>query len=97
MPAKPKTRTEHQSDESIFIIYSANTRKYLIDPYYVGPYWRNVRVIGEIKAGEKAAEKGRRKRGQKISPKIQVLANILFLLNSNKSRIFSTGYSKLDL
>ena len=53
-------------------------------------------VIGEIlgsSAKLRPAERGQRKRVQTISPKIKFLANILFLLNSNKTRVSSTGYS----
>ena len=64
--------------------------RYFIGLYYAGPYWRNFRVIGEIKAGGKEASG---KGFKQLSPKIQFLANILFLLNSNKTRVLSTGYS----
>ena len=32
-----------------------HANKYLIGPYYAGPYWRNFRIIGEIMAGGKEA------------------------------------------
>ena len=41
---------------------------YLIGPYYAGPYWRNFRVIGEIKvSGKEAGGKGVKKIRQKFN------------------------------
>ena len=62
----------------------------LITPALIGE------ILGSL-AKLRPAEKRPAEKGKQISLKIQFWANILFLLNFNKNRVFSTGYLKLDL